>query len=192
MLSFRFLSNFMSKGHHSSHNKTAATAWRQCNTNWWSEMKTAKHDTSPVAKAMDKATYLDDKAAGELSSTDSYRITTAALEGDVKRRLAYHALKNNYTSLMCSSNLTHCIHEATPPSPVFMQHNILDNAKLSENILSLKDMRTTIHKFLPEDLENPIKENVAFTSGDQGPNEGPIEDHSGITLVSCTWDAYQE
>jgi hypothetical protein len=62
---FCFLSNFMSKGHQSSHNKTAATAWRQRNTNWWSEMKTAKHVTSPLAKAMDKATDLDEKAAGQ-------------------------------------------------------------------------------------------------------------------------------
>jgi hypothetical protein len=54
----------MSKGHQSSHNKTTATAWRQRNTDWWSEMKTAKHDTSLLAKAMDKATDLDDKAAG--------------------------------------------------------------------------------------------------------------------------------
>ncbi len=46
------------------HNKTTATAWRQCNTNWWSEMKTAKHDTFPLTKAMDKATHLDDEAAG--------------------------------------------------------------------------------------------------------------------------------
>ena len=93
---------------------------------------------------------------------------------------------------MCASNLTHCIHKATPPSPVFMQHKILDNAKLSENVSSLKDMRTAIHKLLPENLENYIKENVASTSGDQGPDEGPIEDHSGTTLVSCTCDAYQE
>ncbi len=47
-----------------TNNKTAATAWRQRNTDWWSEMKTAKHDTFPLAKAMDKATDLDDKAAG--------------------------------------------------------------------------------------------------------------------------------
>ncbi len=139
---------------------------------------------------MDKATDLDDKAAGWLSSTDLYRITKAALEGHNKWRLAYHALKNNYTSLMCSPNLTHRIREATPPSPVFMQHNIFDNAKLLKNIWSLKDMRTAIHKLLPEDLEKSIKENVAFTSGDQGPNEGPIEDHSVTTLVSCTCGAY--
>jgi hypothetical protein len=54
----------MSKGHQSSHNKTAATAWHQPNTDWWSEMKMAKHDTFPLAKAMDKATDLDDGAAG--------------------------------------------------------------------------------------------------------------------------------
>jgi hypothetical protein len=62
-------------------------------------MKTAKHDTSPVAKAMDKATDLDDEAADQLSSADLYRITTAALEGHNKQHLAYHALSNNYTSL---------------------------------------------------------------------------------------------
>jgi hypothetical protein len=60
----------MSKGYQSSHNETAATAWRQWNANWWSEMKMAKHDTSLLAKATDKATNLDDKAAGQLSSTD--------------------------------------------------------------------------------------------------------------------------
>jgi hypothetical protein len=31
---------------------------------WWSEMKMSKHDTSPLEKAMDKATDLDDEAAG--------------------------------------------------------------------------------------------------------------------------------
>ena len=36
---FRFLSNFMSKGNRSSHNEIAATAWRQRNADWWSEMK---------------------------------------------------------------------------------------------------------------------------------------------------------
>ena len=60
----RFLANFTSKGHQSSHNITAATVWRQRNTDWWSEMKTANHDTSPLATAMEKATDLDDKTAG--------------------------------------------------------------------------------------------------------------------------------
>ena len=73
-----------------------------------------------------------------------------------------------------------------------MQHNIFDNAKPSKHISSLKDMQTAIHKLLPEDLENPIKENVALSSGDQGPNEGPIEDHSGTTLVSCSCGTYLE
>ncbi len=74
---------------------------------------------------MDKITDLDDKAAGRLSSTDLYPITTAALVGNNKQCLAYHALSNNYSSLMCFFNLTHCIHEAAPPSPLFMQRNIL-------------------------------------------------------------------
>ncbi len=36
---FCFLSNFMSKGHPSSRNEIAATAWQQHNANWWSEIK---------------------------------------------------------------------------------------------------------------------------------------------------------
>ena len=61
---FCFLSNFMSKEHRRSHNETAATAWRQRNADWWSEMKMSKHDTSLLAKATDKATNLDDEADG--------------------------------------------------------------------------------------------------------------------------------
>ncbi len=55
-------------------------------------MKMAKHDTSLLAKVMDKATDLDDKAAGQISSTDLLSIIMAALEGHNKQRLAYHAL----------------------------------------------------------------------------------------------------
>jgi hypothetical protein len=36
---FCFLSNFMTKGHQSSNNETAASAWRQQNADWWSEIK---------------------------------------------------------------------------------------------------------------------------------------------------------
>jgi hypothetical protein len=100
---------------------------------------------------MDKATDSDDEAAGRLSSTESYRITSAALKGHIKQHFAYQALSINYTSLMCSSNLTHCIHKVIPPSPDFIQHNIFDNAKLTENITSLKDKRTAIHKLLSKD-----------------------------------------
>jgi hypothetical protein len=32
-------SNFMTKGHWSSHNETAASAWHQQNADWWSEIK---------------------------------------------------------------------------------------------------------------------------------------------------------
>ncbi len=40
----------------------------QRNADWWSEIKTPKHDTSLLAKTMDKATDLDDKAAGQLAT----------------------------------------------------------------------------------------------------------------------------
>ena len=37
-------SNFMTKGYRSSHNETAASAWRQRNADWWSEMKKTNHN----------------------------------------------------------------------------------------------------------------------------------------------------
>ncbi len=43
---FGFLSRFMSKGHQNSHNKTATTAWRQRNADWWSKIKTTKNNNS--------------------------------------------------------------------------------------------------------------------------------------------------
>jgi hypothetical protein len=36
---FRVLSNFITKGYRSSLNETAASAWQQQNTDWWSKMK---------------------------------------------------------------------------------------------------------------------------------------------------------
>jgi hypothetical protein len=43
---FHVLSNFMIKGHQRSHNETAASAWRQQNADWWSEIKKTNHDTN--------------------------------------------------------------------------------------------------------------------------------------------------
>jgi hypothetical protein len=47
----------------------------------------------------------DDEAAGQLRSTDLHPIIAAALEGHGKQPSACHALRNNYTSLMCASYL---------------------------------------------------------------------------------------
>jgi hypothetical protein len=35
----------MTKKYWSSHNETAASAWRQQNADWWSEMKKTNHNT---------------------------------------------------------------------------------------------------------------------------------------------------
>jgi hypothetical protein len=96
----------MIKGYRSSHNETAASAWRQQNTYWWSEMKKTNHIThhpenSPTNRCGTMDT--DDEAAGRLRSTDLHRIIVAALEGREKQLIHYHALRNNYTSLMCAS-----------------------------------------------------------------------------------------
>ncbi len=96
----------MTKGYRSSHNETAASAWRQQNADWWSEMKNTNHNTHhpenfPAYRCGTMDT--DDKAAGRLRSTDLHRIIVAALEGHEKQTIHYHSLRNNYTSLMCAS-----------------------------------------------------------------------------------------
>jgi hypothetical protein len=99
---FRFLSNFMSKGNRSNHNKIAATAWRQRHADWWSEMKKAKQNLAKSTTPINQTTNLNDEAAGRLSHSDLHHIITAALEGKQKQQHAYRALANNYASLMKS------------------------------------------------------------------------------------------
>jgi hypothetical protein len=85
---FCVLSNFVTKRYRSSHNETAASAWRQQNADWWSEMKKTNHNThhpeySPTNRYGTMDT--DDEAAGQLRSTDLHCIIVAALEGHDKQ-----------------------------------------------------------------------------------------------------------
>ncbi len=43
---FCVLYKFLTKGYQSSHNETAASAWQQQNTDWWSEIQKTKHNTN--------------------------------------------------------------------------------------------------------------------------------------------------
>ncbi len=137
---------------------------------------------------------IDNKAAGQLSSMELYRITTAALEGHQMRQLAYRALMENYNSLMGISNLRDSVPCGVDPatSPIFSQYSISSDPELKGNSTTLKDMRTAIHKLLPEDLENATEEDVPFVTGDQGPNEEPFASHTGVAHLSFTSDAFQE
>ncbi len=59
----------------------------------------------------------DDEAAGRLRSTELHRIIVAALEGHEKQPIHYHALRNNYTSLMCASYMANHPYENVTRSP---------------------------------------------------------------------------
>ncbi len=138
---FCFLSNFMTKGHQSSHSETAASAWHQQNADWWSEIK--NHDTHPTANSATTncgVMDMDDEAAGQLRSTDLHCIVAAAPDGHDKGQTNYHALRNSYTSLMCSSYLENHPYESTAPSPIFMQQNIMFANNLNENTVGAKAM----------------------------------------------------
>ncbi len=59
----------MKKGYWSSHNEVAASAWRQQNADWWSEMEKANtnihhHENSPTNSCGPMDTETDDEAAG--------------------------------------------------------------------------------------------------------------------------------
>jgi hypothetical protein len=117
----------MTKGYWSSHNETAASVWRQQNADWWSEMKKTNHNTnhpenSPTNSYRPMDT--DDKAARRLRSTDLHRIFVAALEGHEKKPIHFHALRNNYTSLMCASYMANHLYENVARSTIFKQQNI--------------------------------------------------------------------
>jgi hypothetical protein len=124
---FRVLSNFMTKGYQSSHNETAVSAWRQQNADRWSEIKKTNHDTNHPGNSQTNrcgTMDTDDEAAGRLRSTDLHRIIVAVLEGHEKQPIHYHALKNNYTSLMCAPYMVNHPYENVPRSPISKQQKI--------------------------------------------------------------------
>jgi hypothetical protein len=133
---FCVLSNSMTKGYQSSHNETAAFAWRQQNADWWSEMKKTNQDTHhPENLPTNRRGTMDtdDEAAGGLRSTDQHCIIVAALEGHKKQPIHYHALRNYYTSLMCASYMANHPYENVARSPILKQQNLQTKNNLDDN-----------------------------------------------------------
>jgi hypothetical protein len=173
------LSNFITEGYRSSHDETAASAWRQQNADLWSEIKKTNHDTHhPENSPTNRCGMMDtdDEAAGQLRNTDPHRIIVAALEGHEKQSIHYHALRNNYTSLMCDSYMANHPYENVARSPIFKQQNIQSKNNLDDKSFSLSKMRSEIHKLKPEDLEETIIEKPRTHPRTNGPNETPIGD----------------
>jgi hypothetical protein len=63
----------------------------------------------------------------------------------------------------------------------FKQQNIPSTNNIDENSFSLSKMRSEIHKFKPEDLEETIIEKSTTHSGTNGTNETPIGDQRGVS-----------
>jgi hypothetical protein len=77
-------------------------------------MKKTDHDTHHLENSPTNSCGtmdMDDEAAGQLRSTDLHCIIVAALEGHEKQPIAYHALRNNYTSQMSASYLANHLYE---------------------------------------------------------------------------------
>jgi hypothetical protein len=134
----------------------------------------------------------DDAAAGGLRSTDLHCIIVAALEGHEKQLIHYHALRNNYTSLMCASYMANHPYENVARSPIFKQQKIQTTNNLDGNSFLLSKMRSEIHKLKPEDLEETIIEKPISHPGTNGPNEIQIGHRRGVskTLI-CMDETYR-
>ena len=106
-------------------------------------MKKTNHDTHhPEIFSTNRCGTMDtdDETAGRLRSTDLHRIIVAALEGHEKQPIHYHALRNNYTSLMCASYMANHPYENVARSPFFKQQNIQSTNNLDDNGFSLSTM----------------------------------------------------
>ena len=147
-------------------------------------MKNTHHDTYHPENSLTNRCGMmdiDDETSGRLRSTDLHCIIAAALEGHEKQPTAYHALRNNYTYLMCSTNLANHPYENAARSPIFKQQKIPSTNNLDENSFLLSKMISEIHKLKPEDLEETITEKSITHSGTNGPNETPIGDQREVS-----------
>jgi hypothetical protein len=143
-----------------------------------------------ILQPLDVGGWIQEEPGG-LRSTDLHCIIAAALERLEKQPTAYHALRNNYTSLMCTSYLANYPYENAAQSPIFKQQNIPSTNNLDENSFSLSKMRSEIHKLKPKDLEEIIIEKSIAHSGTNGQNETLIGDQRGVSTFVCTNETYK-
>jgi hypothetical protein len=90
-------------------------------------MKKTNHNTHhPENSSTNRCGTMDkdDEAAGRLRSTDLHCIIVAALEGHEKQPIQYHALRNNYTLMVCAPYMANHPYENVARSPIFKQQNI--------------------------------------------------------------------
>jgi hypothetical protein len=137
-------------------------------------MKKTNHNTHHPENSQTNRCGLmdtDDEAAGSLRSTNLHCINAAALTGHEKQPIHFHALRNNYTSLMCASYTANHCYKNIARSPIFKLKNIQSTNILDDNGFSLSKMRSEIHKLKHEDLEETIIEKSTSHPKTNGPNE---------------------
>jgi hypothetical protein len=76
-------------------------------------------------------------------------------------------------------------HENLARSPIYKQQNIQTTNNLDDNSFSSSKMRSEIHKFKSEDLEEIIIEKPPTQPGTNGPNELQIGDQRGVSTLIC-------
>jgi hypothetical protein len=179
----------MMKGYRSSHNEIAASTWRQQMLIGKTNHNTHHPENSPTNRCGTMDT--DDEAAGQLQSTDLHRIIVAALDGLENKPVHYHILRNNYTSLMCTSYMANHPYEIEARSPIFKQLNIKTTDELDDNCISLSKMRSEIHRLKPEDLEETIIEKPTTHLRTNGPNENQNGDWNKMSFLICREKTYR-
>jgi hypothetical protein len=119
-----------------------------------------------------------------------HRIITAALEGKQKQQHAYHALANNYASLMSSFKMKFHSEKESITSSIFIQNECEHLEDDIKNAISLSKMRAAIHELQPQDLEFPIPEKTTTHIGNDGPKEIMTDNSSGTTFHPCPNNIY--
>ena len=76
---------------------------------------------------------------------------------------------------MCASYIASHPYETEARSPIFNQLNIRTIEEIDDHCFSLSKMRSEIHKFKPEDLEETIIDKSTTHPGTNGPNETKME-----------------
>ncbi len=126
-----------------------------------------------------------------MRSSGLHCIIVAALEKHEKQPMHHHALRNNYTSLMCASFMANHPYENVARLPIFKQQHIQATNNVDDTYFSLSKMRSDINKLKPEDLEETKIEKPTTKPGTNGPKEIQIGDQRGVSILICTDETYK-
>jgi hypothetical protein len=158
---YRYISNIIGKGYRSSQNEKTVSAWRDRNSDRWSELKNVP--TSGYSFGTDGE--IDTELKGVLSANEIYNITMAVTTPDIRKKIALQTMTNKYDMIFRSADTTLKKKELNiiPSYPIHIQHQY---SMHGEKLISIKEMRNLIGKLRPEMLEVIACDDIHRVSGE--------------------------